>query len=129
MIRMRRRSEVVGGLRKRAGDDVPCNAATAHMVERSEIARKIVGLGVSRNGCGRQSDAARDGSQCGEQRERFETNNIRRVLGRRRTQRIGEEEHVELAALCRLRDLAKKLKVESSRLGLRHSPSRYVVPR
>src|ERR1700733_3674806 len=98
------------------------------MIERSEISREIVRFGVGRNGCRSQTDAARYSRQRGEQRDGLEPNDIGRMLTGRRAQCIGEEEHVELAALRGLGDLAGELKIDSSCLCLRHPPARHVMP-
>ncbi len=76
-------AEIAAGLRRPGGDDVPADAAAADVVERAELPREIVGLGVGGRGGRDQPDAARRHGQRRQRRDRLEP--VERRLSRRRS--------------------------------------------
>jgi hypothetical protein len=121
-------TEVSAGLRRPRRHDIPADAATADVIERAELARKIVRLGVGGRRGGDQPDLAcchRKSSKC---RKRFEPieRSGRDVIPE--TQHVGQEDRIEQTGLGLLRHLNRVLDVgqrQLRRLGM--TPRGFVV--
>src|SRR5712691_6026094 len=96
------------------GDDVPTHPPTRQVVERGEEAGDIVGVLLADGKRGGQPNPGRRCSHPGEQRHRIMHRSLGSIpqghvwcalVGIEDVVKIGEEDHVELAALARLGDV------------------------
>ena len=98
-------AEIAARLRRPCGDDVPADAAAADVIQRTELPREVVGLGVRGRGGRDQSDAARLHGESGERRDRLEPVERRPLNVVPQSQNVREEDRVEQAGLGLLRHL------------------------
>ena len=115
-------------------DHVPARAPLADVVERGELARDVIGLVEARRGGGNEADALGRHRDRRQQRDRLEVGDelhraaLRVDVGVAHAGAVGEEDHVELGALGRLRDLDVVVEVDMSvLLRARMPPGRDMV--
>ena len=106
-----------------AGDDIPRGAPAGDMVERSHGACEIVGLEIGCRHRGGEADMLRHHGDGRQNRHRVHSVNARRqalrldVFRAGRAGGVGDEKHVELAALDGLRSLDPALDILSAVIG------------
>ena len=116
------------------GDEIPTGAAAGEPVERSELARDVERLVVARRGGRHETDMAGVGGKRREQRQRLEIGDVLRRAAQRLHMRlphaeiVGQEHHVEFAALRRAGDFEIVLEIDAG-VGLRAGmpPRRHMV--
>ena len=120
--------------RHAGGDQVPAGAPAADVIERGELPRHMERLVVARRRGAGQPDALGDAGERRDQRDRLEIGDVLRRARQRIHMRlahadvVGEEDHVELAALGGPRDLDVVLEVDPGvGLRLRVPPRRDMV--
>ena len=127
-------AEIAGGVVVCRRDDVPARPPAGDVVERAKLAGNVVGFGEAGRHRAAKPDPRCLSGESGEQRHRLELVHVHRepapgmqVLGAR-GRRIGDKEHVELAALSGLRDLAELADIcRSCGIGVRMQPGGRVV--
>ncbi len=95
-------------------DDIPAGASAGDMVERREAACHVIGLGVGGRRGGGEADLARAHGERRQQGQRLELADGRGVLAVAGGKAVAQEEHVELAALGRGRDVLHQAEIGPS---------------
>ena len=128
---MRRMLAAEHGARFRIGrrHHVPRRAAAREMIQRSEGAGHVIGLGVGRRGGSGEAEPRRAHRQRREQAERFELADGRRVLAVARGETVAQEEHVEFRRLGRGGDVLHQRQVGRARIGVGMAPAADVMAR
>jgi hypothetical protein len=129
VIRVERLTEVGRGQRGDGGDDVPAGPARAEMIQRREPAGQFPRLAVGGRAGPDQPDAAGDGGQSGQHRDRVELR-LRQVGGPvfGDGDVVGQKDRIHQATLGDPRDVGVKGKPEhAAHIVRNHAPRRLVV--
>ena len=116
------------------GDDIPAGAPARNMIKRGHLPRDVVRLRVGRRNGGDEAKALRRHGERGKNRHRIHAIDPRdmaegpRIIEARDPRAVGDEQHIELAALDgarRVDPAANILAAIASRAG--RSPARHVI--
>ncbi len=126
--RMLRQAEVLRGLRRAGGDDVPAGPPAADMIQRGEQPRQIIRFQIGRGRRRDQPDAAGDGGDRRQPCDRLDARARRITDIVRQCRPVGKKHRIEFRELGALRQVLIIADVEHTlRRGPFVSPSRFVM--